>query len=103
MLVCGSLSIADAQPATEQAKYQDASAPIADRVEDLLKRMTLAEKVGQLHQVSAHGGDEQRFLTAAREGRIGSLLNVAFDGVKVDADGVYQEDSSQFFAKDPER
>ncbi|MEM8864407.1 MAG: beta-glucosidase BglX, partial [Planctomycetota bacterium] len=47
--------------------------------------------------------DEQRFLTAAREGRIGSLLNVAFDGVKVDADGVYQEDSSQFFAKDPER
>jgi beta-glucosidase len=30
--------------------YQDASLPIAERVEDLLKRMTLAEKAGQMFQ-----------------------------------------------------
>lgn len=31
--------------------YQDASAPIDQRVDDLLVRMSLAEKVGQLHQI----------------------------------------------------
>ncbi len=30
--------------------YKDASAPVADRVEDLLSRMTLEEKVGQMNQ-----------------------------------------------------
>jgi len=30
--------------------YKDASAPVKDRVEDLLKRMTLEEKVGQMNQ-----------------------------------------------------
>ncbi len=38
---------AQAKPAT-QPKYKDASAPIADRVADLLPRMTLEEKVEQL-------------------------------------------------------
>ena len=42
------------------------------RVNELLKRMTLAEKIGQMCQ--AHGtGDENRKLV--REGRVGSLLN----------------------------
>ena len=31
-------------------RYLDASAPVADRVRDLLGRMTLAEKVGQVNQ-----------------------------------------------------
>jgi beta-glucosidase len=34
----------------EQLPYQDASLPVAQRVEDLLGRMTLAEKVGQMTQ-----------------------------------------------------
>ena len=48
---------ADGQPAhpiarpSDTALYKDASAPIPARVEDLLKRMTLAEKVAQLEAV----------------------------------------------------
>jgi beta-glucosidase len=37
-----------AAPAEAKPLYKDASAPIAARVDDLLKRMTLEEKVGQL-------------------------------------------------------
>ena len=33
---------------TEVPLYQDAAAPIALRVEDLLSRMTLEEKIGQM-------------------------------------------------------
>lgn len=47
--------------------------PINQRIEDLLSRMTLEEKVGQLVQYS--GFNEER-AGAIREGRIGSLLNV---------------------------
>ncbi|BCW42461.1 glycosyl hydrolase [Arthrobacter sp. StoSoilB3] len=37
------------------AVYKDPSIPTADRVEDLLSRMTLAEKVGQMLQLDARG------------------------------------------------
>jgi len=49
------------------------SQTIDQRIDDLLSRMTLDEKVGQLVQYS--GYSEARD-TAIREGRIGSLLNV---------------------------
>lgn len=35
----------------EDAKYKDPNADIEDRVLDLLKRMTLAEKIGQMTQI----------------------------------------------------
>ena len=37
--------------ATEYAKYKDPSQPITARVEDLLARMTLEEKIGQMTQI----------------------------------------------------
>ena len=46
------------------------------RVRDLLSRMTLEEKVGQLQQVQAAGGHVSDALRdATRAGRIGSIIN----------------------------
>ena len=45
------------------------------RVERLLAQMTLAEKIGQMNQVSADGGVEN-YAEAVRRGQIGSVLNV---------------------------
>ena len=35
---------------SQKEVYKDSTAPVKDRVEDLLKRMTLEEKVGQMNQ-----------------------------------------------------
>ena len=45
------------------------------RVEQILAQMTLAEKIGQMNQVSADGGVEN-YAEAVRRGQIGSVLNV---------------------------
>jgi len=44
------------------------------RVEKLLSQMTLAEKIGQMNQVSA-GGEVSQYAEALRKGQIGSILN----------------------------
>ncbi len=55
---------------------------IARRVENLMQRMTLEEKVGQLHQLSGRqmtGPGSEKFadkLADIRAGRVGSMLNV---------------------------
>ena len=54
---------------------------IEQRVERLLSRMTLSEKIGQMNQVSA-GGDVANYSDALRKGQIGSILNEV-DPVKV--------------------
>ena len=54
---------------------------IEQRVEQLLSRMTLVEKIGQMNQVSA-GGDVANYADALRKGQIGSILNEV-DPVKV--------------------
>ena len=51
------------------------------RVDQLLSRMTLAEKIGQMNQVSA-GGEVSNYADALRKGQIGSILNEV-DPVKV--------------------
>lgn len=37
--------------ATEYVKYKDPKQPLHTRINDLLKRMTLAEKIGQMAQI----------------------------------------------------
>ena len=58
-----------------------ADAEVERRVENLLSRMTLAEKIGQMNQVSA-GGDVANYADALRKGQIGSILNEV-DPVKI--------------------
>jgi beta-glucosidase len=56
----------------KNALYKDASQPISRRVEDLLSRMTLAEKVGQMLQLNGQVDPVQ----TVREKQPGSLLHI---------------------------
>ena len=56
---------------------------IEQRVERLLSRMTLAEKIGQMNQLSG-GGDIDNYAEAIRKGQVGSILNEV-DPVKINA------------------
>ena len=58
-----------------------ADAEVERRVDSLLSRMTLSEKIGQMNQVSA-GGEVANYADALRKGQIGSILNEV-DPVKV--------------------
>ena len=51
-----------------------ADAAVESRVDALLGKMTLAEKIGQMNQVSA-GGDVSNYADAIRKGQVGSILN----------------------------
>lgn len=51
-----------------------ADAAVEQRVEKILAKMTLAEKIGQMNQVSA-GGQISNYTEALRKGQIGSILN----------------------------
>jgi beta-glucosidase len=57
----------------EKQVYLDPNQPIGKRVEDLLARMTLEEKVGQMCQYS---GFSKRFEALVKEGRVGSFLHI---------------------------
>src|SRR5690348_12477574 len=55
--------------------------PVEDRVRDLLARMTLEEKVGQLVQYSSRGAltgpaSQTELVPAIKAGGVGSMLNV---------------------------
>jgi beta-glucosidase len=54
--------------------YEDPSQPVARRVNDLLKRMTLEEKIGQLWQVDLANDSDKKRAAALRQGEIGSFL-----------------------------
>ncbi|MCE9615514.1 MAG: glycoside hydrolase family 3 C-terminal domain-containing protein [Lentisphaerae bacterium] len=53
--------------------YQDAARPVADRVTDLLVRMTLEEKIGQMTQINGKAGDPEKWI---REKHVGSFLHL---------------------------
>ena len=75
-LVVATLSCTERKPSTVGATPE-----VERRVEELLSRMTLAEKIGQMNQVSA-GGNVSNYADALRKGQIGSILNEV-DPVKV--------------------
>jgi beta-glucosidase len=51
LVATSGLAVAGPRAAAPTATYLDPKAPISARVEDLLRRMTLAEKVGQMDQI----------------------------------------------------
>jgi len=55
--------------------YEDASQPVAKRVNDLLQRMTLDEKIGQLWQPALGTPSDNQFAAPLRRGEIGSFLS----------------------------
>jgi beta-glucosidase len=62
----------NAAPTADRAVYRDAQAPVADRVNDLLGRMTIEEKIGQMTQADiAYLKPESDIATSL----LGSLLS----------------------------
>ena len=69
-------------PAT--ALYKNPKAPVADRVKDLVQRMTIEEKAGQLNQLNGgaftgpalNDAGQKAKMQQTRDGKIGSFLNV---------------------------
>jgi beta-glucosidase len=72
LATCLLLAVSCQEPKTDSTI--GASSETERRVESLLSRMTLAEKIGQMNQVSA-GGDVSNYADALRKGQIGSILN----------------------------
>ena len=75
-LLAATLSCTERKPSTVGATPE-----VERRVDELLSRMTLTEKIGQMNQVSA-GGEVANYADALRKGQIGSILNEV-DPVKV--------------------
>ncbi len=57
--------------------YEDTAQPVAKRVKDLMKRMTLDEKIGQLWQVDMPADAGKKDVLLLRRGEIGSFLGSA--------------------------
>ncbi|MBI9099040.1 MAG: glycoside hydrolase family 3 C-terminal domain-containing protein [Spirochaetaceae bacterium] len=56
--------------------YKNANAPIADRIDDLMSRMTLEEKIGQMIQLPAKEGIvEENYIDRIYDWHIGSFLH----------------------------
>ncbi len=69
-------------PVTDLSEPADDPAFLEQRIDELLRQMTLEEKIGQLALVPAAGGQvPDQLRQALREGRVGSILNE----VQVDA------------------
>jgi beta-glucosidase len=54
--------------------YEDPSQPVAKRVDDLLRRMTLAEKIGQLWQPAMLPDSDKKLASNLKRGEVSSFL-----------------------------
>lgn len=88
----------------KQAKTSRGISPVEnleERVESLLKKMTIEEKTGQMNQVSSRwemtgpvpGGDENTVLQDIKSGRVGSMLNVVGARATLEAQKLAVENS----------
>ncbi len=81
LLICATNN---AQKTASLPGYKNASLPIEARIKDLLKRMTLEEKAGQLNQINGgaftgpalNDAGQQGKMKQIKEGKIGTMLNV---------------------------
>jgi beta-glucosidase len=55
--------------------YKDPSAPVEERIKNLLSKMTLEEKIGQMNQVN-YKPNNRELMQKVEQGYIGSVLNV---------------------------
>jgi len=55
--------------------YEEPSQPVAKRVKDLMQRMTLDEKIGQLWQASMEPDSDQKLASQLQRGGVGSFLD----------------------------
>ena len=74
LLVLGALCALILSCTEQKVSTIGADADVERRVDRLLSQMTLAEKIGQMNQVSA-GGEVSNYSEALRTGQIGSILN----------------------------
>ena len=70
VLVAAAAACGGTRPASTVGTTPD----VERRVDQLLAKMTLSEKIGQMNQISA-GGDPANYAEAVRGGQIGSILN----------------------------
>jgi beta-glucosidase len=67
---------------------------VDDRVEELLSRMTLAEKIGQMVQINNFNGEiPEQLKQRLREGRIGSMLNEVIPQTSLEIQRIAVEES----------
>ncbi|KAL0374726.1 UNVERIFIED_CONTAM: hypothetical protein Sradi_3388300 [Sesamum radiatum] len=74
LVLCSWIAVATA----EYMIYQDPKQPISKRVKDLLGRMTLEEKIGQMTQIDRLVASEE-VMKKYYIGKILSIIHVVFD------------------------
>lgn len=77
---------------TKERAYLDPSASVDERVEDLLGRMTVKEKVGQMVGTTVYQGGVERALETVRQHKVGSVSTI---GISY-AEGSSAEDFAEF-------
>lgn len=73
MALCGFVALSACTHQEQQADGRDAE--IESRVESLLSKMTLEEKLGQMNQISSFGGSIDEMHDLIVKGEVGSILN----------------------------
>ena len=63
---------------------------IEKKIDELISKMTVAEKVGQINQIDGFAGGEEAIKEKVRSGKVGSLIMGARDSWDVDCEGSHE-------------